>query len=111
MSKGQNTETRRQKVECRRLKTEDRQQKTKQNERGNEKRKLRDRDIRKILRTSPECTLDELLKEMRETQIHFALVTDAKKGLQGIATLEDVLEAIVGDIIDESDILTDSQSP
>ena len=79
-------------------------------ERGNEKRKLRDRDIRKILRTSPECTLDELLKEMRETQIHFALVADDKKGLQGIATLEDVLEAIVGDIIDESDILTDSQS-
>jgi magnesium and cobalt transporter len=61
--------------------------------------------IREILVTSTDRTLDELLREMKETQIHFALVENADQSIQGIATLEDVLEAIVGEIIDESDII------
>ena len=70
---------------------------------GNEQLQLTEKRIREILVTSSGRTLDELLREMRETQIHFALVKDSQQGIQGIATLEDVLEAIVGDIVDESD--------
>jgi CBS domain containing-hemolysin-like protein len=58
---------------------------------------------REILIISPDQTLDDLLREMRETQIHFALVGGNPNEFVGIATLEDVVEAIVGEIIDESD--------
>ena len=44
-----------------------------------------------------------LLREMRETQIHFALVGQSDSQFIGVITLEDVLEAIVGEIVDESD--------
>jgi CBS domain containing-hemolysin-like protein len=40
---------------------------------------------------------------MRETQIHFALVGQSDSQFIGVITLEDVLEAIVGEIVDESD--------
>ncbi len=70
---------------------------------SNEQLQLNQNRIRKILVTSTDRTLDELLREMKETQIHFALVKNTSQSIQGIATLEDVLEAIVGDIIDESD--------
>ena len=52
---------------------------------------------------SPESTLDDVLREMRETQIHFALVGQSDSQFIGLITLEDVLEAIVGEIVDESD--------
>ncbi|GIS56008.1 MAG: hypothetical protein Ct9H90mP30_6930 [Actinomycetota bacterium] len=44
-----------------------------------------------------------MLREMRETQIHFALVGQSDSQFIGLITLEDVLEAIVGEIVDESD--------
>tara|TARA_B100001250_G_scaffold8710_1_gene7492 strand:+ start:326 stop:1375 length:1050 start_codon:yes stop_codon:yes gene_type:complete len=69
----------------------------------NEQLQLSQKRIREILVVSTDRTLDELLRDMRETQIHFALVKNEDQSIQGIATLEDVLEAIVGDIIDESD--------
>ena len=58
---------------------------------------------REILIVSPESTLDDVLREMRETQIHFALVGQSDSQFVGVITLEDVLEAIVGEIVDESD--------
>ena len=58
---------------------------------------------REILIVSPDSTLDDLLREMRETQIHFALVGESDSQYVGVITLEDVLEAIVGEIVDESD--------
>ena len=58
---------------------------------------------REILIVSPESTLDDVLREMRETQIHFALVGQSDSQFIGVITLEDVLEAIVGEIVDESD--------
>ncbi len=72
---------------------------------SNEQLQINQKRIREILVTSTDRTLDELLREMKETQIHFALVENADQSIQGIATLEDVLEAIVGEIIDESDII------
>jgi CBS domain containing-hemolysin-like protein len=48
--------------------------------------------------------LPQLLKTFRETQRHLAIVVDEYGSVEGIVTLEDVLEEVVGDIRDESDL-------
>jgi CBS domain containing-hemolysin-like protein len=40
---------------------------------------------------------------MQQSRVHVAVVTDADGATAGIVTLEDVIEALVGDIRDESD--------
>jgi putative hemolysin len=47
--------------------------------------------------------VDELLVELREKGIHLAVVLDEHGGVDGIVTLEDLVEEIVGDIFDEFD--------
>jgi len=49
------------------------------------------------------ATLDSLLRTFKEARRHMAIVIDEYGDIQGIVTLEDVLEEIVGDIVDESD--------
>ena len=71
-------------------------------ERIEEMGKGKDGIVRELLFIPPEMYLDELLRLMREQQIHFAVV-GKKSEYIGIVTLEDVLESIVGDIIDETD--------
>ncbi len=47
--------------------------------------------------------IDDLLEEFRQKKIHLAMVVDEYGGTDGIVTLEDVLEEIVGEIWDETD--------
>lgn len=48
-------------------------------------------------------TIDELLSELKTRKVHMAVVLDEHGGFDGVVTLEDILEEIVGDIFDESD--------
>lgn len=50
-------------------------------------------------------TLDEQMREFLKRRTHFALVVDEYGALQGLITLEDILEEIVGEITDEFDIV------
>lgn len=48
--------------------------------------------------------ISKLFKEFQTRHIHFAIVVDRKKRVKGIITMEDIIEEIVGDILDEKDI-------
>ncbi|MBQ9235909.1 MAG: HlyC/CorC family transporter [Alphaproteobacteria bacterium] len=57
----------------------------------------------KIKFVSPEKGVMDLLKEMQQDKIHMAMVVDEYGGIDGLITIEDLLEEIVGDIEDEYD--------
>ncbi len=57
----------------------------------------------KIKFVSQEKRVLDLLKEMQQEKIHMAVVVDEYGGIEGLLTIEDLLEEIVGDIEDEYD--------
>jgi CBS domain containing-hemolysin-like protein len=59
--------------------------------------------VRRMLVVPVDRSLEDLLLAMRRARVHFALVTGADGATAGIVTLEDLLEELVGDILDESD--------
>ena len=59
--------------------------------------------VRRMLVLGESTSLDDALLAMQQARIHVAVVTDGDGATRGIATLEDVIEALVGDIRDESD--------
>ena len=65
-------------------------------------------NIAKVIRPPwfvPEVTtLREQLNAFREKRAHFCLVVDEYGSVMGLVTLEDILEEIVGDILDEYDV-------
>ena len=48
--------------------------------------------------------VSDLLREMQEEKFHMAIVVDEYGGTAGLITLEDLLEELVGDIVDEFDV-------
>ncbi len=64
-------------------------------------------DLRTILRKPlfvvPSIPVLDLLLQMRQSRVHMALVVDEYGGIDGLITIEDLVETIVGDISDEHD--------
>ncbi|MDP1941873.1 MAG: CBS domain-containing protein, partial [Gallionella sp.] len=71
-------------------------------------------DVRDMLRPVvfvPESKrLNVLLRDFRSNRNHIALVVDEYGGVSGMVTIEDVLEQIVGDIVDEYDFDEDEDN-
>lgn len=59
--------------------------------------------IRPLLYVPPSMPIGALLQKMRSAHIHMALVIDEYGGVDGLVTIEDLVEQIVGDIADEHD--------
>ena len=59
--------------------------------------------VREILFVPPSARLMDLLARMQAKQIHLALVVDEYGGTDGIVSIEDIVEQIVGEIADEHD--------
>ena len=59
--------------------------------------------IRMTLRAKGDASLGDVLAQMRRSRRHVALIDDGAGELVGMVTMEDILEEIVGDIVDESD--------
>ena len=65
------------------------------------------RPLKKLVREPmevPDSTLlDEMLQKFLDQHVHMAIVKDEYGGVAGVVTIEDVLEEIVGEIVDEAD--------
>lgn len=59
--------------------------------------------LRKPLLVAPQIPVLDLLLQMRQNRMHLALVVDEYGGIDGLLTIEDLVETITGDIADEHD--------
>ncbi len=59
--------------------------------------------LRPLIYAPPSMPLSVLLQKMQAEHIHMALVIDEYGGVDGLVTIEDLLEQIVGEIVDEHD--------
>ena len=67
--------------------------------------------MREVLFVPPSMRAGDLLVKMQSTHIHMAIVVDEYGGTDGLATIEDVVEEIVGEIADEHDDETEVIAP
>ncbi len=67
--------------------------------------------LKGVLYTPETKKISQLLQEFRKKQVHLAIVVDEYGGTEGIVTIEDILEEIVGDIEDEYDEESDLITP
>jgi magnesium and cobalt transporter len=65
--------------------------------------------LRRVLMVSPSMRVIDLLLEMRSSRIHMALVVDEYGGVDGLVTIEDLVEEIVGEIEDEHDVMQEPE--
>jgi len=63
---------------------------------------------RQVLYVPPSMLAQDLLRRMQARRIHMAIVVDEYGGTDGLVTIEDLIEPIVGDIEDEHDELNDA---
>ena len=61
--------------------------------------------LREVLFVAPSMKLTDLLVKMRDSGIHIAMVVDEYGGTDGLVTLEDIMEQVVGEIHDEFDVV------
>ena len=74
-----------------------------------------DRPVREFMRPphfAPESKrVSELMREMQAEKFHMAIVVDEYGGTSGLATLEDLIEELVGEIVDEYDVEEPTMEP
>lgn len=70
---------------------------------GEGNRKVEEVVNREVKFVSPSMRVLDLLRDMQANKIHMAMVIDEYGGIDGLVTIEDLLEEIVGDIEDEYD--------
>jgi magnesium and cobalt transporter len=59
--------------------------------------------LRRPLMVAPQVRVLDLLLQMRQSRMHMSLVVDEYGGIDGLVTIEDLVETIIGDIDDEHD--------
>ena len=72
--------------------------------------KLLQRATRPVKYVSETQPISKLLLEFRRSRTHIGVVVSEHGGVEGIITLEDILEELVGEIRDESDVASDERS-